>query len=256
MNDEQKIYAMEKIAATIHGWGTHHEHEFLYATAKSAPKSGVIVEIGSWKGKSTIFIAEGSKSGNRNQIYAVDPFTGSSEHQGNGKVWTFDEFKNNMKKAGHSDIVTSVIAKSEDAVKGWNKPISFLFIDGAHEYEEVEKDFLLWSPHVVPGGTIAFHDAVASLRAVLKGIPLHGLPGPRKVFEKYILSSSNYEQAGSADSIAYTKKVNGIASENQTFNHIAVRIKIFFCYLIYSPYKYAARLPQPIKTFLKKFISV
>jgi hypothetical protein len=59
----------------------------------------VLVEIGSWKGRSTICIAIGSKAGKKNKCYAIDPHTGSSEHKIKGKdIWTFDEFKKEYKR--------------------------------------------------------------------------------------------------------------------------------------------------------------
>ena len=149
--------------------------------AKSLNKNEIAVEIGSWKGKSTIWLAAGSKKGNRAMIYAVDTFTGSSEHQKPGKIiWNFDEFKLNIKKAGVDDIIRPIVNTSKKAAEEWKLPIKFLFIDGAHEYEFVEKDFSLWSPYVVDGGIIAFHDTTPDLKAILKNWAIFGLPGPKK----------------------------------------------------------------------------
>jgi predicted O-methyltransferase YrrM len=57
-------------------------------------------------------------------------------------------------------IVEWLRTRSDEAVHGWNRPIDFLFIDGDHSYEAVARDFEDWSPHVLPEGTIAFHDAL------------------------------------------------------------------------------------------------
>ena len=134
---------LERLTVTMHGWTSLRERLFLYKEAKKIKSEGVIVEIGSWKGKSTIWLAQGSKDGSGSKIYAIDHFIGSSEHQSPGKsVWTFDEFKNNIKTASLEDFVEPIVANSESAVKNWHLPIKFIFIDGAHEYEEVKKDFI------------------------------------------------------------------------------------------------------------------
>ncbi len=121
---------------------TEREGKFLYTLAKKCKGSGVIVEIGSWKGRSTIYLAKGSKAGNSVRVYAIDPHTGSSEHKEKfGEVWTFDEFVKNIKSAGVDDIVTPIVKTSEEAAKEFDRPVELIFIDGAHEYEFVKKRF-------------------------------------------------------------------------------------------------------------------
>ncbi|RLC39554.1 MAG: hypothetical protein DRH33_02540 [Candidatus Nealsonbacteria bacterium] len=74
------------------------EGEFLYNAAKNCMGRGVIIEIGSWKGRSTIWLGRGSKAGNKVKVFAIDPHTGSPWHRKMyGKVWTYEEFKKNIK---------------------------------------------------------------------------------------------------------------------------------------------------------------
>jgi predicted O-methyltransferase YrrM len=110
----------------------------------------VIVEIGSWKGKSTIWIAGGSKNGNKVKVYAIDPFVDFYE----------EEFKKNIRDAKLDDIVIPLTKTSEEAAKNFDEPVEFIFIDGNHEYEFVKLDFDLWFPKVVDGGIMAFHDTI------------------------------------------------------------------------------------------------
>jgi len=63
----------------IQGWLTQKEAEFLYDSAKSCTGNSVIVKIGSWRGKSTVWLSEGSKAGKKPQIFAIDPYTGGFE---------------------------------------------------------------------------------------------------------------------------------------------------------------------------------
>jgi len=87
-----------KLTQKIDGWLTENEGRLLYRLAKNCRGHGAIVEIGSWKGRSTVWLGKGSMRGSRTKIYAIDPHIGSSEHQEeNGEVWTFEEFKQNIR---------------------------------------------------------------------------------------------------------------------------------------------------------------
>lgn len=148
--------------------------KFLSSLAKEA-NHGAIVEIGSFKGKSTAYLASGCKnSGKGLKVYAIDPHILGTEQL----------FKENINKLGFSDIVIPLVMMSEEAAKQWNQSISLLFIDGDHDNEAVTKDFLLWEPWLVEGGVIAFHDKFVA------GSAYHG--GPAKVIRDYILKSNRF----------------------------------------------------------------
>jgi len=146
--------------------------------ASTVPVHLAIVELGSWKGKSTAWLASGSRVGQGAHVYAVDHWVGSSEHQ--HLFWepgatTFPEFESNMEWLGLGDIVTPITGKTAEVAKTWDKDVGLLFIDAAHDYESVKADFLAWSPFVVAGGWVVFHDA--------------GFPGPSRVIKEYIEAS-------------------------------------------------------------------
>lgn len=138
--------------ADVEGWLSEKEGLYLYSLARLVSKLGCIVEIGSWKGKSTIWLAMGSQAVGGGKVYAVDPHTpdGSSEKA----------FRENIKKAGVESIVVPMVMSSIEAVQGWQKPIGILWIDGDHKYRGVRSDFFGWYPHVVEGGVIALHDTL------------------------------------------------------------------------------------------------
>jgi len=148
------------LAQNIDGFLTNREGQLLYSLAKQSVTYGNTVEIGSWKGKSTVWIAQALKdSGKPRIVYAIDPHTGSSEHQkDNTKIWTFDEFLKNINKAGVSSFIQPIVKFSNQAVQDIQGQVGFLFIDGGHEYEFVKQDYELFAPLVVEGGYIAFHD--------------------------------------------------------------------------------------------------
>lgn len=200
----------KELTKDFDGWLHDSEGELLYRTAKNCSGSGVIVEIGSWKGKSTSWIGRGSKQGNRIRIFAIDPHTGSNEHQSGERVWTFEEFKRNIAAAGVSDIVTPIVKTSEDAAEGFREPVEFVFIDGAHEYEFVKQDFELWFPKVIEGGMVAFHDTI-------------GWPGPKKVVREIVARSGHFKHMKFVHSITTAQKT----SQNSTWDKIRSQYVLF-----------------------------
>jgi len=188
----------KKIADQFNGWLTSRESKFLYDQAKKSPKRGVIVEIGSWQGKSTTYLAYGSREGNKNKVYAIDPHINSIEQKNelnNNSSLRF--FKENMKKAKIEDLVFPIIKKSEEAAKNWKDPIALLWIDGDHSYNGAKSDFDLFSPFVVEGGIIAFHDSTQKDRYANV---------PRVVIESF--RKKGFVSLGLVDTIAHAKKTS------------------------------------------------
>ena len=117
----------EHAADKVEGWLTKDEGRLLHKAAKKCSAKGAIVEIGSWKGKSTIWIAKGSKAGKHARVYAVDPHVGSSEHKKMfGTVATFQDFKRNIKEAQADDIVSPIVKTSKDAAADFVEPIELV----------------------------------------------------------------------------------------------------------------------------------
>lgn len=144
----------------IEGWLTKNEAVFLFEHAKNVMPENAIVEIGSWKGRSTTCLGIGSQSGKNAKIYAIDPHVGSSEHQRKfGKVDTFKDFLKNIQRYSVSEFIEPIRDNSLNVARSFTRKVGFIFIDGAHEYRAVRSDFESWFPKVVPGGVVAFHDA-------------------------------------------------------------------------------------------------
>jgi predicted O-methyltransferase YrrM len=171
MNTVIELSNLSKQLAPIDGFLHELEGYALLRLAASGPGVGAIVEIGSYLGKSTCWLASGSKSTLREKVTAVDHFKGSPEHQKGGGAesavlinegTTFEQFKKNVRDMGLDDYVEPIVAPSAEAVKGWDRPIRLLFIDGDHSYESTKRDFNSWSPFVIPGCPIAFHDVEVS----------------------------------------------------------------------------------------------
>lgn len=175
----------------VPGWLAVDEGELLFALARNCTGKGVIVEIGSWKGKSTIWLAKGSKSGNRVKVYAIDPHQGTPNRQ--GEPSTFPEFEKNIRDAGVADIVMPIVKISEDAAREFDYPVEVIFIDGNHEYESVKRDFELWFPKLIDGGVIAFHDTTK-------------WAGPRRLVSEKIYKSRNFSDVSLIYSITAARK--------------------------------------------------
>ncbi|MBI5152185.1 class I SAM-dependent methyltransferase [Candidatus Peregrinibacteria bacterium] len=179
----------------IHGWLTKNEALFLYNSAKQIKKENAIVEIGSWKGRSTICLGKGSSDGNGVKIYAIDPHTGCPElWKKYGRVNTFREFQQNISKACIADYIEIIKDTSQNAAKKITKPVEFIFIDGDHSYHSTNLDFKLWFPKVKNGGILAFHDSWHFI-------------GPKLVTAINLLFSSKIRNPKMVDSITYFQKV-------------------------------------------------
>jgi len=222
----------------VDGWLSDKEGELLFNLAKNCLGKGLIVEIGSWKGKSTIWLGNGSKSGNKIKIYAIDPHTGSPKHKKMyGKVYTFDEFEKNVKNANVIDIVVPIRKTSNETAKNFNEPVELIFIDGAHEYKMIKLDFELWFPKVINGGIMAFHDTLY-------------MPGPRKVTTKYVYKSKFFKNVKFIDSITYCQKVERNFLKDRIKNRYTLLLKNFYgLFLI-------LRFPKRIVIAMEKLIEL
>ncbi len=145
----------------IEGWLTDREALGLYRTAQSLPNPCKIVEIGSWKGKSTFCLAKGIRSG---FVVAIDPFDAAGEsgsrelyHAQQGSAPLVEQFKSNLAPYGLLDKI-DIRAGYSSAFAGAIKEIDFLFIDGDHSKEGCEYDFRTFGPEVKRGGFLGFHD--------------------------------------------------------------------------------------------------
>jgi predicted O-methyltransferase YrrM len=134
--------------ADVPGWLGDEEALALFELARGCTGRGAIVELGSWRGRSTICLALGSKEGSGIPIVAVDRHTDK----------TFVDFQENIRKAGVADLVRPIRATSDEAFVDFDEPIELIFIDASHKYDDVRRDFDQWVPLVVEGGTVAMHD--------------------------------------------------------------------------------------------------
>jgi len=132
-----------------------NEGFLLFKIAKSLREDSVIVEIGSFKGKSTCFIAEGMGS-KKIQFFCIDPWKDGLMQEKGEEI--FSEFSQNTKK--YRDRFSVLRGFSHEVIKQWpsHRKIDFLWIDGGHSYEDVQRDIHNWTPLVKKNSFICFHD--------------------------------------------------------------------------------------------------
>ncbi len=150
--ESRKLKEIKKIEGHL----LDEEINYLHNSASNI-NDGCIVEIGNFRGKSTVALAKGASD-------SVDIFTIDPHEKWPKKDPTFgpEDRKALLKNLLDYEVLNQVRPidlPSEVSSKGWNNLISFLFVDGDHSYRGCKRDFLNWHPHVKPGGIIAFHDA-------------------------------------------------------------------------------------------------
>ena len=157
--------------AAIEGWMTPDQGRRLFAAAARCPPGGRIVEIGSFRGKSTIVIATAAPDGV--EIVAIDPHAGND--RGPQELVGFEAqaaddhavFNANLIAAGVADRVRHVRSFSETAHSEVGDPIDVLYIDGAHRYAPARRDIAEWGTRVGEGGTLLIHDSFSSIGVTL-----------------------------------------------------------------------------------------
>ena len=163
--------------------GSFAERGYLFQLATDLPPDAQVVEVGSWMGASTCFIAGGLK-GSQPKIFAVDNFQGIStcgedaawygrHFEKLGRKSTLEIFRENFAALGFASRAEPVVSDSLSAAQtlGPKKgSIDFIFIDGDHSYAACKADIAAWTPFVKRGGVIAFHDFGSRADGVTRAI--------------------------------------------------------------------------------------
>jgi MMP 1-O-methyltransferase len=221
---------VKPLIADVPGWLTDEEGEALYELARACRGDGVIVEIGSWKGKSTVCLGLGSQDGVGVPVYAVDPH---ADHR-------FGDFKTNIERAGIADLVRPIPSLSQTAADGFEESIELLFVDGSHEYDLVLEDFEKWVPKVVDGGWVAFHDTTWT-------------DGPRKVVGQAIYRSRRFKDARFVvGSTTVARKVLANSTLDRARNRYVLGVKTAFWLGSTAVKKQRRLLPAPLERFARR----
>jgi predicted O-methyltransferase YrrM len=144
-------------------------HDAALAAAAAVP-GAPLVEIGSYAGRSTIWLGAAARE-SATVLFTVDHHRGSEENQAGwqhhdpalvdpdtGRMDTLPQFRRTIAGAGLEDVVIAVVGPSAAIARFWSTPAAMIFVDGGHGVEPARADYAGWSPHVAIGGYLAIHD--------------------------------------------------------------------------------------------------
>jgi len=154
----------------MHGYLCEGQPECLFSLAHIS-QPGNLVEIGSFKGKSSCCIAT-AIIGQNKHLYCIDPFTRQPTEEYSDPIWEYsiDDFNNNLKKCQVSDYVTPIKGFSQNIGKSWDKPISLIFVDGARTFEQAKDDIDNFMKWLIPNGIMLVHDVDGSPNSPWSGV--------------------------------------------------------------------------------------
>jgi glycosyltransferase involved in cell wall biosynthesis/predicted O-methyltransferase YrrM len=161
---------------------------------------GPIVEIGSFRGKSAVALADGATRAGV-QAFCIEPHSAFTGVYG-GRFGPDDRgaFYRIMLETGFFQTVALVNLESRNAARAWKGPIGLLFIDGDHSLQGVQEDVDAWENYVCVGGVIAFDDA------------LDPQIGPSKVIEQ-VVSSGRFAQLETVGKVVFLRKIRNRTSD-------------------------------------------
>ena len=171
--------------AAVEGLLEEREGLCLFGLARRVAALGNVVEIGSYKGRSTWYLAQALESaGSPYRVVAIDPHL-------EGTAVAFAE---TLRSTGITGRVDTRAALSQDVAVGFDEPVGLLWIDGDHSYAGVRRDFDEWFPKLAVGGYVAFHDTVNRWH------------GPTRLVRELLARHADLDEVGVIGVITYARK--------------------------------------------------
>ena len=169
----------------------------LYELARDHARLGPILEIGSYCGKSSVYLGAGARQSN-GHLVCLDHHRGSEEHQRGeeyhdaelfdstaAQLDTLPALRQTIRNANLEDTAVLMVTSSATAASLWSTPLAMVFIDGGHSHEAAHADYEAWSPKIVAGGILAIHDLFPD--------PNEGGQAPIEIYRR-ALDSGNFEE--------------------------------------------------------------
>ena len=194
----------------IKGFLDPEEGARLTLLASAAAVLGPVLEVGSYCGKSTVYLGTGVKS-QGGQVFALDHHRGSEEHQLGeeyhdpdlfddeaGRMDSLPAFRRTLLKAALEDTVVPLVGSSAQVGRYWQTPLGMVFIDGGHSLEAAMTDYRTWVPHILPGGILAIHDLFPD--------PADGGQAPYEIY-KLACASGLFEVMPTTKTLGVLKKL-------------------------------------------------
>jgi MMP 1-O-methyltransferase len=200
-----------EFASKVKGFLAEDEGQALFDLALEAASYGPCLEIGSFCGKSAVYLGTACKIKGVT-LFTIDHHTGSEEQQPGqlyfdpeiyddrkGEIDSFPLLRETLRKAELENTVVPMITWSEVAARNWTTPLGLVFIDGGHSYEAALTDYLCWHEHLVPGGYLIFHDIYMD--------PTKGGQAPYEVYKK-ALESKLFDKMPMVNSLGILKRLH------------------------------------------------
>jgi predicted O-methyltransferase YrrM len=196
---------------SIKGFLSAAEGEALHKYALQASITRPCLEIGSYCGRSTVYLGLACKRHN-SVLYSVDHHRGSEEHQlgeeyhdadlydaREGIVDSFREFRRTLRRVDLEDHVIPIVTSSLVASRYWATPLGMVFIDGGHSLGAALTDYRCWVPAIVPGGILAIHDIFPD--------PAQGGQAPYTIW-KMALASGLFDELPIIGTLGFLRRVD------------------------------------------------
>jgi predicted O-methyltransferase YrrM len=202
------------LARSTKGFMPDDEGQALFLAARAASTrpeaTGVMVEIGAWCGKSTLYLGAAAEEAGAT-LFSVDHHHGSEENQAGwehhdpevvdpetNRIDTLPFWRRSVDSAGLGACVVGVVGDSPVVAAAWRTPLDLCFVDGGHGREPAWADYRGWSPHVAVGGFLAIHDVFSD--------PADGGIPPYEIYQA-ALASGSFEEASVCGSLRVLRKV-------------------------------------------------
>jgi MMP 1-O-methyltransferase len=201
--------ALQQAAEAARGFMPPDEGLALHEAALAAEGVGPLLEIGSYCGKSGIYLGAAAQE-RGTVLFTVDHHRGSEENQAGwdhheadlvdpavGRMDTLPIFRRTIHDAGLEGVVIAVVGDSPVVAQHWSTPLRFLFIDGGHGPEPAHADYERWVPKLAVGGTLAIHDVFPD--------PADGGRPPYELFLRAVESRA-FEQTSATGSLRVLRR--------------------------------------------------
>jgi predicted O-methyltransferase YrrM len=201
-----------EVARAAKGFMPDEEGLALHDAGRAAARVGPLLEIGSYCGKSAVYLGAAARDGDT-VLFSVDHHRGSEENQAGwehhdpdvidaatGRMDTLPFFRRTIERADLEDTVVAVVGDSPTIAEHWRTPLGLVFIDGGHALDVVLADYEAWGPHVVAGGLLAFHDVFED--------PRDGGQAPFEVWKRAV-ASGVFSPVSTSGSLRVLRCVSG-----------------------------------------------
>ena len=202
-------------ALAAKGFMPEDEGDLLYDVAVRALADGPGLEVGTYCGKSAIYLGAAARAAG-STVFTVDHHRGSEENQVGweyhdatladaefGRLDTLPTFRRTLKDAGLEEEVVAVVGRSTTVSALWRTPLAFVFIDGGHTDEHAGNDYTGWGRWVQHGGTLVVHDVFPD--------PADGGQAPYRIYLRAL--GSGFEETGVLGSMRVLTRVYGDAGD-------------------------------------------